>query len=505
MTSVFGTVSAVTAVTAIDPHETWQERLDECVALLAIYDSFFRVWDLVEDGRASSERTSEGLEAQSPASRCSSDHHQVVGGFAHDDDKKKCVDLGTSDPRVGGLENLDESDLHALSPRAYLRATMSIPCTLPHGAVSIRIQARDEAEADSGAMSSHIPNAELGPAQRSDTTTTKEITEDDTSIPSPTTTALVTHLPPLVVDVVLPPTYPTRTPPTVHLRPNAWCSSPHLLSALTQEAAACWEPATPSLFLYFEWLKENAVALACRQELPVPSPPPDVEGDDLNDPVVASSSISHLTIVDDDVDPDGASKSVTLRVPSYDAFTSLVASNLAAEEERFMLGVYPCLLCAEDKSGRAFVRLSECGHAWCASCLAAMVSLHVRESQITKLRCPDPTCQTFFSSETIRRVAATPEVYHRWDELALTLLIESSNEFVYCPRCAKAANLEPGRSATGPRMGTCGVCWYVFCARCRLADHPGETCEEAFVRIDRPVDVTGRNAEFIEGVSQVRG
>lgn len=75
--------------------------------------------------------------------------------------------------------------------------------------------------------------------------------------------------------------------------------------------------------------------------------------------------------------------------------------------------------------------------------------------------------------------------------------LEGNGDIKYCPRCDTPAIIEPGR-AGGAELGQCPKCMHVFCSRCRLGDHRGETCAQALMREGAEVE------ERLERELQVR-
>lgn len=266
-------------------------------------------------------------------------------------------------------------------------------------------------------------------------------------------------LPPIEARATLGAGYPSTRAPTAHVAVE-WGSegAGERMEAALRDA---WERVRgmPALHAWAEWLRESALEAAGVVDL---GPAPLLQ-----------------VVLGDGEDAD-------------DALRYLIEFSARKERQAFEDRTHECQLCGEDKPGAHFLQLPECRHAYCRACLTSLCSVHVKEGSLAMLRCPDPECKRPLPHYVLRDLL-TDEEYQRWDELSLSRSL-SVMGLQYCPRCNTAAEQEPGREKGVP-LAQCPKCMLVFCCRCRLPDHVGESCPEAMYR-------AGADAEALEASMQ---
>ena len=103
----------------------------------------------------------------------------------------------------------------------------------------------------------------------------------------------------------------------------------------------------------------------------------------------------------------------------------LVSSDTNIQQSRFSETSYSCGICLTSIKGARCLRLA-CSHVFCRSCLEDFWKLCIKEGDVTRVGCPDPTCvkeAREASEEEVRRVVTEEEV-QRWKWLRQKRLFE---------------------------------------------------------------------------------
>ncbi|KAI0690685.1 RWD-domain-containing protein [Cytidiella melzeri] len=247
-------------------------------------------------------------------------------------------------------------------------------------------------------------------------------------------------LPPLLLEIILPPLYPLHLPPvilSVHAT-HSWLT-PKTVD-LQQRLIKLWQKGEGALYGWIEWFRSaeflDAVGLA---------------GD------AGSGKCIRLT---------HASPQLLLPL--------LIAHDADMQQSRFCEMSYSCEICLTSIKGARCLRLS-CAHVFCRSCLGDFWALSIKEGDVGKVGCPDPSCvkrAQEASEEEVRRVVTEEEV-QRWQWLRHKRLLEKDPTMIYCPVCQNPVPRPPDAEESSPweRLRTCGGCEYSFCAYCRRTWH----------------------------------
>jgi len=188
-------------------------------------------------------------------------------------------------------------------------------------------------------------------------------------------------LPPLLLDIVLPSSYPLHSAPILlHLHAtHSWLSRAALL-LLKQKLIAMWAEGEGILYGWVEWFKS---------------------GDFLEAVNSTGDRIVHLSH------------------PSPTRLAKLLASHDAlSAQEVFSHMSHPCAICMTSLKGSKCIRFA-CSHVFCRPCLEAYWGMAIREGDIGQVRCPDPECVKEgieANEEEVRRVVSEDEV-KRWKRL----------------------------------------------------------------------------------------
>lgn len=171
----------------------------------------------------------------------------------------------------------------------------------------------------------------------------------------------LSHLPPLIIDLRLPPDYPLLSPPTILSAyfTHSWLS-PSLLSTLLQSFHSMWMDQR-DLGEGVLWRITETIVTASFLDTPLK---------------MASPSDSRIRL------PHAAPLILRPQLISY---------NASMDDASFAITAFRCAICFEDRKGSACRRLA-CEHVFCKDCLRDTWALAVREGDCKSVRCPDPEC-----------------------------------------------------------------------------------------------------------------
>ncbi|CAG7918072.1 unnamed protein product [Penicillium olsonii] len=298
---------------------------------------------------------------------------------------------------------------------------------------------------------------------------------------------ILSHLPPLKLEIELPEGYPSEKPPIVHLSSTpAWLPT-STTSVLLDDCRRLWEECDHDLviFTYIDHLQQLA------------------------------ENVFHT---------QNALGEVCL---SRDLKIALLDYNIKAEREKFEQGTFECGVCLEPKKGTVCYRLLRCSHVFCVQCLQDFYNSCIAEGDVDSVKCVAPDCEsnkrprdaqghgdlqslprkkrdrTLGPSELLQ-IPLTPEVVQRYAFLKRKKKIEADKTTVYCPRqwCQGAARSkkhpkpedlmvddpdlsddEDPPDGTNPeeddgelppmaeRVAICEDCNYAFCSVCKKGWH----------------------------------
>ncbi|KAI0085624.1 RWD-domain-containing protein [Irpex rosettiformis] len=248
-------------------------------------------------------------------------------------------------------------------------------------------------------------------------------------------------LPPLLLEIILPPLYPLHLPPTilsVHAT-HSWFDSK--TAQLSQRLVGLWQAGEGSLYTWIEWIRSADFL------------------DDIG-----------LIVIDGE-------KCIRIPHPAPQLLSPLlIASDAETQRLRFSETSYSCEICLTSIKGARCLRLA-CSHVFCRSCLEDFWKLCIKEGDVAHVGCPDPACvkeAREASEEEVRRVVTEEEV-QRWRWLRQKRLFEKDPTMVHCPVpfCQSPVSRPPNVDEDSPweRLRTCSECGYSFCAYCRRAWH----------------------------------
>ncbi|KAI0662611.1 RWD-domain-containing protein [Cubamyces menziesii] len=330
-----------------------------------------------------------------------------------------CASLQAEEIAV--LESIHPECLSVDAAKGMIR--LEVPVELPD-ATAISIQS--DVLTENGSSSSSPAAA---PAQASSSANA-----------SPKTISLST-LPPILLDVCIPASYPYTAPQirTIHAT-HSWLSLTRF--DLHGRLAEMWEEGEGVMYNWVEWIRSgdflDALGLSSTEEgrriIRIPHPTPG------------------------------------LLLPILQKFDT------STQAARFSANSFECQVCLTSIKGARCVMLT-CGHVFCRSCLEDFWKLCIKEGDVGRVGCPDPACvkeQREATEEEVRRVATEEEVL-RWRWLRMKRALEKDPTLVHCPMglcqtpVPKPENVEEG--SPWERLRTCTECGYSFCSYCKRTWH----------------------------------
>ncbi|PPR01177.1 hypothetical protein CVT24_006053, partial [Panaeolus cyanescens] len=281
--------------------------------------------------------------------------------------------------------------------------------------------------------------------------TLASITPDD--IPQKKATLQVISidaLPPLLLQLTLPPSYPLFKPPEiVSIRAmHTWLPD---VSALHPILLEMWQPGDGILYTWIEFIRT---------------------GEFLNNLKLLSTANDETILL-----PHPAPRVIAPLLQGYDE---------SSKSNHFAKNSYPCSICLTSLKGAKCLQLS-CGHIFCRSCLEDYWKMCIEEGDISRVVCPDPECvkqAKEAGEEEVARVVTETEL-QRWKWLRDKRDIERDPTVVHCPVAVcqtaipKPQDMDPDSDAESSwnRLRQCPKCGFSFCAFCRRTWHgPLDKC-----------------------------
>ena len=153
-----------------------------------------------------------------------------------------------------------------------------------------------------------------------------------------------------------------------------------------------------------------------------------------------------------------------LRTPLANAIEQRLARDIIA------LLSYPfydhCTICAELEELQP---LTDCGHAFCRSCLASWTTTHA-SGLGSSIMCPFSRCGKEMAFEDVRKALPDHELFIAYDRRLTELCCNQWEDFAWCPRCSAGGIVMCAETI-------CSQCNYRWCGFCRSDAHPpGERC-----------------------------
>lgn len=206
------------------------------------------------------------------------------------------------------------------------------------------------------------------------------------------------YLPSLQIDMVLPPSYPSETPPTTKLSTSpAWVPQ-STLDKLAEDANLLWEEygGGTILFAYISSLQEQAEASLGLEGLTLPS---------------------------------------SMKRELVDYSTEM-------KKELFDNETFDCEVCLEPKKGSMCYRMQRCSHVFCIACLQDYYNNCIKEGDVNNVKCMSTDCgksgkekkDRLLSPKELLQIPIPRDQVERYAKIKRKKKIESDPTIVFCPR-----------------------------------------------------------------------
>eukprot|EP00879_Flechtneria_rotunda_P005743 GHRR01006044.1.p1 GENE.GHRR01006044.1~~GHRR01006044.1.p1 ORF type:complete len:829 (+),score=331.90 GHRR01006044.1:542-3028(+) len=154
----------------------------------------------------------------------------------------------------------------------------------------------------------------------------------------------------------------------------------------------------------------------------------------------------------------------------------LLRYSAAQQQEAFKAGSWTCGICFDQVPGSTCLRLPDCQHFYCTSCLRSHAASQMESGAVENMRCPEPSCKRMMPPFVVQELLGQ-EGYERWEDLLFRRTLDKMEDVVYCPRCNAVCIEDKDHCAQ------CSNCLYVFCTFCSDSWHPGTECLDPIERL----------------------
>ncbi|ESK85858.1 e3 ubiquitin-protein ligase rnf14 [Moniliophthora roreri MCA 2997] len=258
-------------------------------------------------------------------------------------------------------------------------------------------------------------------------------------------------LPPLLLHIMLPTTYPVNEAPTLlSLRAtHLWLQTPHITRLQTRLVDMWNEVVGQGQGVLYTWIEY----------------------------LHSGEFLSDIGITD--------GTTIQIHHPSPPLLAGLLNDHQTLSLcNTFNQTSYPCSICMEHFKGSKCLQLS-CSHIFCRVCLQDFWGLCIREGEISRVGCPDPECvkagREATEEEVARVVSGGDEEIRRWRWLREKVAVERDPSIIHCPMSwcqrpvPKPESVQGQEDSGWERLRTCGACSYSFCAFCKRTWHGPHT------------------------------
>ena len=116
-------------------------------------------------------------------------------------------------------------------------------------------------------------------------------------------------------------------------------------------------------------------------------------------------------------------------------FHQLIDFDREREDEEFTYQKQMCSICFDEIQGVSCVRLRQCGHFYCRTCLNQHVKMSFERGLFgERLNCPQTQCQKPLLPQEIKTILQNDEIYQRYERVTLQHGLEMMDDILWCPR-----------------------------------------------------------------------
>ena len=244
----------------------------------------------------------------------------------------------------------------------------------------------------------------------------------------------VDSLPPLVLRLRLPATYPSRAPPVFGMR-CAWLSDDELAQLCVGADQLCAEArGSPVLCEIVEWLRSDAL----------PSLSPDL---------LRGLELPTGGAADSGAEMDGSTTLGTraARWPrsAAEVLTQLVAHSQDEAERVWRESLHDCGVCFETHTSLDCIRFVRCGHTFCKGCASGYFASLMSDGAHAALTCPEPSCRLTATPPEVKALLPAA-VYEQHERLTLQSSLATMRDMTWCP--VRARTTPPAAPLFAPPM-----------------------------------------------------
>ena len=161
-----------------------------------------------------------------------------------------------------------------------------------------------------------------------------------------------------------------------------------------------------------------------------------------------------------------------LKLPSLQAWHSVLTADQAATRAKFNRSLQQCGVCLTDLLGSQMAEL-DCPHSFCRACLGRHCEAEIELGRGRQVPCPAHDCRQPLTMALVQQLVSQT-AWQRYDAGLLTRAMRSLSNTVWCP----VLDCQQPASVLNPGLAKCPVCSFVFCTECQRAFHGNSCCED---------------------------
>ncbi|XP_017875605.1 E3 ubiquitin-protein ligase RNF14-like [Ceratina calcarata] len=303
----------------------------------------------------------------------------------------------------------------------------------------------------------------------------------------------LSHLPPLMLHVILPENYPSESPPEFTLY-SSWLHLASLIK-LCKKLDKLWEEnkGQEILFTWMAFLHDEALA-DVKEKLNMSRPytyykefmekahniqKNKIENVDKEHTTEAGKNSTRVGVnvkrlCRRSLAQKHQDKRAVLNYPiGRNPIQALIDYNEKRNQIEFKKNFYTCRICFLDKIGEHCTQFLPCGHVFCKDCVTGYLEVRIKDGNVQNISCPEEKCTSETTPAQIKDLVSS-ELFAKYDSILLSATLDTMGDIVYCPRrsCQYPVSREPNE-----QMANCPICQYAFCVYCKSVYHGIEPCK----------------------------